>query len=49
VILDNLNHHKNRELRQWCADNNVELAFTPHFRLVARKAGFPAELSTTKA
>jgi transposase len=31
VILDNLNHHKNRELRQWCHDNNVELVFTPTY------------------
>jgi len=31
VILDNLNHHKKRELRQWCADNKVELVFTPTY------------------
>ena len=31
VILDNLNHHKNRLLRQWCADNRVELVFTPTY------------------
>jgi transposase len=31
VILDNLNHHKKRELRQWCADNRVELVFTPTY------------------
>ena len=31
VILDNLNHHKNRDLRQWCADHHVELAFTPTY------------------
>jgi hypothetical protein len=26
VILDNLNHHKGKALRQWCEDNAVELA-----------------------
>jgi len=31
VILDNLNHHKGKALRQWCADNDVELAFTPTY------------------
>ena len=31
VILDNLNHHKNASVRQWCADNNVELVFTPTY------------------
>jgi transposase len=31
VILDNLNHHKNGVLRQWCADNGVELVFTPTY------------------
>jgi len=31
VILDNLNHHKNRDLRQLCADHHVELAFTPTY------------------
>lgn len=31
VILDNLNHHKKREIRDWCAANNVELAFTPTY------------------
>ena len=31
VILDNLNHHKNRDVRQWCEDNNVELVFTPTY------------------
>ena len=29
VILDNLNHHKNRTLREWCDANGVELVFTP--------------------
>lgn len=31
VILDNLNHHKNRDLRAWCAAHRVELAFTPTY------------------
>ena len=31
VILDNLNHHKNRELREWCECNSVELVFTPTY------------------
>lgn len=31
VILDNLNHHKNRDVRAWCATNNVELVFTPTY------------------
>ena len=31
VILDNLNHHKNRDVREWCANNHVELAFTPTY------------------
>jgi DDE superfamily endonuclease len=31
VILDNLNHHNNASVRQWCADNNVELVFTPTY------------------
>jgi transposase len=31
VILDNLNHHKNREIRDWCVANQVELAFTPTY------------------
>jgi transposase len=31
VILDNLNHHRGPVLRQWCADNDVELAFTPTY------------------
>jgi DDE superfamily endonuclease len=31
VILDNLNHHKNRGVREWCAANGVELAFTPTY------------------
>ncbi len=31
MILDNLNHHKNRGVREWCAANGVELAFTPTY------------------
>jgi transposase len=31
VILDNLNHHRGRAIREWCEDNNVELAFTPTY------------------
>ena len=31
VILDNLNHHKKREVREWCEQNKVELAFTPTY------------------
>jgi transposase len=31
VILDNLNHHKNRTVREWCDDNAVELVFTPTY------------------
>jgi transposase len=31
VILDNLNHHRGPMVRAWCADNAVELAFTPTY------------------
>ena len=31
VILDNLNHHKNRDVREWCEANRVELVFTPTY------------------
>ena len=31
VILDNLNHHKNRDVRDWCEANDVELVFTPTY------------------
>ncbi|MDJ0770588.1 MAG: IS630 family transposase [Ilumatobacter sp.] len=31
VILDNLNHHKNRDVRAWCDANSVELVFTPTY------------------
>jgi transposase len=31
VILDNLNHHLNRAVREWCDTNNVELVFTPTY------------------
>ena len=31
VILDNLNHHKNRDVRGWCEQHHVELVFTPTY------------------
>jgi hypothetical protein len=31
VILDNLNHHENRTVREWCDANAVELVFTPTY------------------
>ena len=31
VILDNLNHHRGRDMREWCEANNVELVFTPTY------------------
>ena len=31
VILDNLNHHRGRVIREWCEANNVELCFTPTY------------------
>lgn len=31
VILDNLNHHRGKALRQWCAEHAVELCFTPTY------------------
>lgn len=31
VILDNLNHHTGRLVRDWCADHHVELVFTPTY------------------
>jgi transposase len=31
VILDNLNHHLNRGVREWCDANRVELIFTPTY------------------
>jgi transposase len=31
VILDNLNHHKGRVVRDWAEANNVELCFTPTY------------------
>ena len=31
VILDNLNHHCGPMVRQWCAENDVELVFTPTY------------------
>jgi transposase len=31
VILDNLNHHRGRAIREWCEANQVELVFTPTY------------------
>lgn len=31
VILDNLNHHRGRAIREWCDANAVELLFTPTY------------------
>lgn len=31
MILDNLNHHKGRDIREWAKENNVELLFTPTY------------------
>jgi len=31
VILDNLNHHRGRALREWCETHHVELVFTPTY------------------
>lgn len=31
VILDNLNHHRGKLVRDWCASNAVELVFTPTY------------------
>ena len=31
IILDNLSAHKGRTIRQWAADNNVELCYTPTY------------------
>jgi transposase len=31
VILDNLNHHRGKDLREWCGANSVELLFTPTY------------------
>ncbi len=31
VILDNLNHHRGEMIRTWCANNAVELVFTPTY------------------
>jgi transposase len=30
-VLDNFSAHKGDEVRDWAADNNVELAYTPHY------------------
>jgi transposase len=29
--MDNLNHHNNRDVRDWCAEHHVELVFTPTY------------------
>jgi transposase len=31
VILDNLSAHKGKKIKRWCANNNVELCFTPTY------------------
>jgi len=31
LIADNLSAHKTPDIRQWAADNNVELVFTPTY------------------
>jgi transposase len=31
VVCDNFSPHRRREVRAWCADNNVELVFTPTY------------------
>ena len=31
VIIDNLNHHRGRAIREWCEANQVELVFTPTY------------------
>jgi transposase len=31
VILDNLNHHRGRAIREWCHAHQVELVFTPTY------------------
>ena len=31
VILDNLSAHKSKKIKAWCANNNVELCFTPTY------------------
>ena len=31
MVLDNFSPHKGEKVRQWAADNNVELAYTPFY------------------
>ncbi|MFX0577138.1 transposase [Nocardia nepalensis] len=31
LICDNYSVHKRREVRKWCADNDVELVFLPTY------------------
>jgi len=31
VILDNLSRHLGQQMREWATENNVELAYTPHY------------------
>lgn len=31
IVLDNLNTHHNQAVRQWAAQNNVELIYTPTY------------------
>jgi transposase len=30
-VLDNFSPHHGKKMRQWAAQNNVELAYTPHY------------------
>ena len=30
-VLDNFSPHKGQQVRDWAHDNNVELAYTPHY------------------
>ena len=46
VILDNLNHHKNRGVREWCAANDVELVFTTDLPVVGQPDRSPLRAAT---
>ena len=46
VILDNLNHHKNRDVRDWCAANGVELVFTPTYAVMGQPDRGPLRAAT---
>jgi hypothetical protein len=35
LVLDNFSPHVGQQMRDWAADNNVELAYTPFYRLRA--------------